>query len=190
MHAGISLVVVSGDGELTEGETVEMECAAGVLDANSILVLFRFNERVMAYCRPFQSVPKVYHKSWTIYRRNDSSSNCVLRIAAVKASDSGQYTCEGFLPADHLALTSNTITMTVMEDPSNTGIIVGPSVAIVIVLVACIVLIVLVAVCKRQNKIMKQKMLKTLEHGGGGGGGGLESVTNGSNTATDRHEGT
>lgn len=120
MHAGISLVVVSGDSELTEGETVEMECAAGVLDANSILVLFRFNERVMAYCRPFQSVPKVYHKSWTIYHRNDSSSNCVLGIAAVKASDSGQYTCEGFLPADHLALTSNTITMTVMEDPSNT----------------------------------------------------------------------
>jgi len=36
---------------------------------------------------------------------------------------------------------------------------------------------------------MKQKMLKTLEHGGGGGGG-LESITNGSNTATDRHEGT
>ena len=149
MHAGISLVVVSGDSELTEGETMEMECAAGVLDANSILVLFRFNERVMAYCRPFQSVPKVYHKSWTIYRRNDSSSNCVLRIAAVKASDSGQYTCEGFLPANHLALTSNTITMTVMEDPSNTGIIVGPSVAVAIVLVACIVLIVLVAVCKR-----------------------------------------
>ena len=48
MHAGISLVVVSGDSELTEGETMEMECAAGVLDANSILVLFRFNERVMA----------------------------------------------------------------------------------------------------------------------------------------------
>ena len=34
---------------------------------------------------------------------------------------------------------------------------------------------------------MKQKMLKTLEHSGGGG---LESITNGSNTATDRHEGT
>ena len=103
----------------------------------------------MAYCRPYQSVPKIYHESWTIYRRNDSSSNCVLRIAGVKASDSGPYTCEGFLPATDWALTSNTITVTVMEDPSNTGIIVGSSVmAVVIVLVACIVLIVLVAVCK------------------------------------------
>ena len=188
MHAGISLDVVRGDSELTEGETVEMECAAGVVDANSILVLFRFNERVMAYCRPFQSAPTVYHDSWTIYRRNDSSSNCVLRIAPVKASDSGPYTCEGFLPATDLALTSNTITMTVMEDPSKTGIIVGPIVSAVIALVACIVLIVLVAVCKRQNKIIKQKMLKTLEHGGGGSG--LDSITNGSNTAADRHEGT
>ena len=44
MHAGISLAVVSGDSELTEGETVEIECAARVLDANSILVLFWFKE--------------------------------------------------------------------------------------------------------------------------------------------------
>ena len=44
MHAGISLAVVSGDSELTEGETVEIEFAARVLDANSILVLFWFKE--------------------------------------------------------------------------------------------------------------------------------------------------
>ena len=176
--------MVSGESELTEGETVEMECA-GHSDATSILVLFQFNERVMAYCRPFQTVPKLYQQSWTIYRRNDSNGNCILRIAGVKTSDSGSYSCEWFLPATHLPLTSNTITLTVKEDPSNTGKIVGPLVAVVIALIACIVLIVLVAVCKKQNCIAKRKILNNTEHGGGG----LDSTTNASSTATDQRKG-
>ena len=174
--------MVSGESELTEGETVEMECA-GHSDATSILVLFQFNERVVAYCRPFQTVPKLYHESWTIYHRNDS--NCILRIAGVKISDSGSYSCEWFLPATYLPLTSNTITLTVKEDPSNTGKIVGPLVVVVIALIACIVLIVLVAVCKKQNRIAKRKMLNNTEHGGGG----LDSTTNASSIATDQHKG-
>ena len=101
-----------------------MDCAVGHSDATSTLILFRFNERVMAYCGPFQTAPKVYYESWTIYHRNDSNSNCILR----KTSDSGPYSCEWFLPATHLSLTLNAITLTVKEDPSNTGKIVGPSV--------------------------------------------------------------
>lgn len=176
--------MVSGDSELTEGETVEMECAAGHSDATSILVLFWFNERVVAYCRPFQTVPKVYQESWTIYRRNDSNGNCILRIEGVKTSDSGPYSCEWFLPATHLPLTSNAITLTVKEDSSNTWKIVALVVAVT-ALIACIVLIVLVAVCKKQNRIAEQRMLNNAEHGGGGS----DSSTNASNTATDQHEG-
>ena len=176
--------MVSGESELTEGETVEMECA-GHSDATSILVLFQFNERVMAYCRPFQTLPKVYQQSWTIYHRNDSNGNCILRIEGVKTSDSGSYTCEWFLPATHLPLTSNTITLTVKEDCSNTGKIVGSLVVVVIALIACIVVIVLVAVCKIQNRIAKRKILNNTEHGGGGS----DSTTNASNTTTNQHEG-